>query len=117
MCPKLSKVNLSKLLGPKNNPKRNAAKMIKTGRRDFLKALGAGTLATLPITIGRALATPANDHTRSIEDIEHIVILMQENRSFDHVFATLSGVRGFSDARAVILPSGKSVWHQDKRAG
>jgi len=80
--------------------------------------MGAGALAaTLPITIGRALATPANNRTRSIEDIEHIVILMQENRSFDHLFGTLNGVRGFSDPRAVNLPSGKSVWHQPNGAG
>ena len=32
----------------------------------------------------------------SLGDIEHVVILMQENRSFDHYFGTLSGVRGFS---------------------
>ena len=35
--------------------------------------------------------------TGSLSDIEHVVILMQENRSFDHYFGTLSGVRGFSD--------------------
>ena len=33
--------------------------------------------------------------------MEHIVILMQENRPFDHHFGTLRGVRGFSDPRAV----------------
>jgi phospholipase C len=33
----------------------------------------------------------------SLSDIEHVVILMQENRSFDHYFGTMSGVRGFSD--------------------
>ncbi len=33
----------------------------------------------------------------SLTDIKHVVILMQENRSFDHYFGTLSGVRGFSD--------------------
>jgi phospholipase C len=33
----------------------------------------------------------------TLNDIEHVVILMQENRSFDHYFGTLSGVRGFSD--------------------
>ena len=31
----------------------------------------------------------------SLSDIKHVVILMQENRSFDHYFGTLSGVRGF----------------------
>ena len=36
----------------------------------------------------------------SLSDIRHIVILMQENRSFDHYFGTLSGVRGFSDPHA-----------------
>jgi len=30
----------------------------------------------------------------SLSDIKHIVILMQENRSFDHYFGTLSGTRG-----------------------
>jgi phospholipase C len=30
---------------------------------------------------------------------------MQENRSFDHYFGTLNGVRGFADPRAVALPS------------
>ena len=33
----------------------------------------------------------------SLADVQHVVILMQENRSFDHYFGTLSGVRGFSD--------------------
>ena len=45
-------------------------------------------------------------------DVEHVVILMQENRSFDHYFGTLRGVRGFSDPRPVMLPSGKPVWRQ-----
>ncbi|HWG02349.1 MAG TPA: alkaline phosphatase family protein [Trebonia sp.] len=35
--------------------------------------------------------------TGSLDDIEHVVLLMQENRSFDHYFGTLSGVRGFDD--------------------
>src|SRR5580704_3040645 len=34
----------------------------------------------------------------SLADIEHFVLLMQENRSFDHYFGTMSGVRGFGDA-------------------
>jgi phospholipase C len=40
-------------------------------------------------------AAPASG--ASLSDIQHVVILMQENRSFDHYFGTLSGVRGFSD--------------------
>lgn len=45
-------------------------------------------------------------------DVEHVVILMQENRSFDHYFGALRGVRGFGDARPVRLPSGRPVWAQ-----
>jgi phospholipase C len=32
-----------------------------------------------------------------LTDIEHVVILIQENRSFDHYFGSYRGVRGFSD--------------------
>src|SRR5262249_21603816 len=47
-----------------------------------------------------------------LKDVEHIVILTQENRSFDHIFGTLRGTRGFADPRAVSLPNGKSVLKQ-----
>jgi phospholipase C len=50
-------------------------------------------------------------------DAEHIVVLMQENRSFDHAFGSLRGVRGFNDPRAVTLPDGKPVWQQTNAAG
>jgi phospholipase C len=63
-------------------------------------------------SIARALAIPANHATRSVEDIEHIVVLMQENRSFDHYFGVMRGVRGFGDPHPVALPSGKPVWYQ-----
>ena len=46
-----------------------------------------------------------------------MVILMQENRSFDHYFGCLRGVRGFGDPRAMILPSGHSVFHQPVAPG
>ena len=48
----------------------------------------------------------------SIQDIEHVVILMQENRSFDHYFGALRGVRGFGDPRPIMLPTGRTVWGQ-----
>lgn len=94
------------------NPKKGEFGM-STNRRNLLKLLGAAAAASgFPASVARALAIPANNRTASIQDIEYIVILMQENRSFDHYFGTLRGVRGFSDPRAVKLPSGKSVWHQ-----
>src|SRR5678815_3594522 len=87
--------------------------MSTSDRRTFLKLMGSQALAAaLPLDLSRALAIPAHNVTGTIADVEHIVILMQENRSFDHYFGTMRGVRGFADPRAVKLPSGKSVWHQ-----
>ena len=63
-------------------------------------------------SIRTALAIPARRGTGTIRDVEHVVILMQENRSFDHYFGTLRGVRGFNDPRPAPLPNGKTVWHQ-----
>jgi len=71
----------------------------------------AGT-SLLPPSISKALAIPANRRTGTIKDVEHVVILMQENRSFDHYFGSMRGVRGFADPRPHTLPNGKSVWYQ-----
>ena len=74
-------------------------------RRQFLQLMGltgmTAMASTLPANIARALEIPANNQTGTIQDVEHIIILMQENRPFDHHFGTLRGVRGFSDPRAV----------------
>jgi phospholipase C len=87
-------------------------------RRTFVQLLGTGALATaFPPSIERALAIPAHNRTGTIDDVEHIVILMQENRSFDHYFGTLRGVRGFDDPRAVRLSSGAPVWQQPGEGG
>ena len=89
-----------------------------TDRRSFLQLLGTGAAAAaFPDSIARALAIPANHRTGTIADVEHIVILMQENRSFDHYFGTLRGVRGYGDPRAVNLPNGDPVWKQPNRSG
>jgi phospholipase C len=82
-------------------------------RRRFLQLAGGSVAATmLSDSIAKALAIPGNHATRSLDDVEHIVVLMQENRSFDHYFGTLGGVRGFGDPHPVTLPSGKPVWYQ-----
>jgi phospholipase C len=82
-------------------------------RRKFLQLLTTGAAgAAFPPSIARALEIPAHNRSRSIRDVEHVVIMMQENRSFDHYFGTLRGVRGFGDPRAVRLPSGAPVWYQ-----
>ncbi len=46
--------------------------------------------------------------TGTIQDVKHVVILMQENRSFDHYFGTLQGVRGFNDPDILTFPWGSS---------
>ncbi|MDB5462378.1 MAG: putative phospholipase c precursor protein [Phenylobacterium sp.] len=87
-------------------------------RRAFLQlAAGAAMGAALPPGVARALALPANRVTGTIRDVEHVVILMQENRSFDHYFGTLRGVRGYGDPRPITLPSGEPVWNQPGKGG
>ncbi|MBX7104649.1 MAG: phospholipase C, phosphocholine-specific [Gemmataceae bacterium] len=80
-------------------------------RRQFLRAAAAGSSAGLLASISRA-AGIAPEPGSSVFDAEHVVILMQENRSFDHTFGSLRGVRGFNDPRAVKLPDGNPVWVQ-----
>jgi phospholipase C len=88
-------------------------------RRGFLidvALMAAATgVAALPLSVRRALAIPAHRKTGTIKDVEHVVILMQENRSFDHYFGTLRGVRGYGDPRTPQLPDGNSVWFQPSK--
>lgn len=87
--------------------------MVMNNRRDFLKTISVlGAAASVPASIDRALAVPARRVTGTIKDVKHIVILMQENRSFDHYFGSMKGVRGFGDRHTVPLPGGRSVWDQ-----
>jgi phospholipase C len=65
----------------------------------------------MPPNVRRVLAQEP-PRRASLKDIKHVVILMQENRSFDHYFGTMAGVRGFNDPDALILPDGRSVFHQ-----
>lgn len=91
------------------------------GRRDFLKqvamlAAAGGAAGGFPASISRALAIDPVPGSTWL-DAEHVVILMQENRSFDHCFGTLRGVRGFNDPRAITQPNGNPVWLQANRSG
>lgn len=91
----------------------------RLGRRQWLlgaskTSVAAVGLSLLPVSIKRALAIPAARVTGTLQDVKHVVILMQENRSFDHYFGTMSGVRGFGDRTAPPLVTGKSVfWQSD----
>ncbi|MFE9122656.1 alkaline phosphatase family protein [Streptomyces sp. NPDC007172] len=72
---------------------------------------GAAALSLLPPSVQKAVAA-GPPRGGSLRDVKHVVMLMQENRSFDHYFGTLSGVRGFSDPHALKLPNGRSVFYQ-----
>jgi phospholipase C len=96
--------------------------MAGTSRREFLRlaaqSAGAATLmAALPPAIREALAVQPARVSGTIADVEHVVVLMQENRSFDHYFGALRGVRGFDDPRVIPLPGGANVWQQPRNAG
>ena len=100
---------------PRNDSLPNLKSLKMTRRRLLGSAAGlaAGAAASmfLPPNVRRALAQEP-PRGGSLRDIQHVVLLMQENRSFDHYFGTMSGVRGFDDPEALILPNGNSVFHQ-----
>jgi phospholipase C len=93
-------------------------------RRELLRAgaaagvlAGAGSLTTPADILARALATPARkirNKCGELEQIEHVIIFINENRSFDSYFGTYSGVRGFGDRHALTLNdgSGKRIFAQ-----
>ncbi|MGH1560522.1 alkaline phosphatase family protein [Caulobacter segnis] len=66
--------------------------MPQIDRRALLAALGA---MALPPALARAAAIDADVRTGTIKDVEHVVILMQENRSFDHYFRDPGRGAGF----------------------
>jgi phospholipase C len=73
-------------------------------RRQLLKSGGAVVLASFALpkslqALVDAASSPRDLRARagSTSNIEHVVVLMQENRSFDHYFGTMPGVRGFAD--------------------
>jgi phospholipase C len=69
-------------------------------RRELLKAgVAAGAAMGFSEPLRQALAAPRRPGR--LTDIEHVVFVMQENRSFDHYFGTYPGVRGFADRRAI----------------
>ncbi|KQQ68412.1 phosphocholine-specific phospholipase C [Acinetobacter sp. Leaf130] len=86
-------------------------------RREFLlnstkTMFGTAALASFPLSIQKALAIDAKVESGTIQDVKHIVVLTQENRSFDNYFGTLKGVRGFGDRFTIPMTEGRKVWEQ-----
>ncbi|HSZ43141.1 MAG TPA: alkaline phosphatase family protein [Trebonia sp.] len=79
---------------------------IEVSRRQLMASAGGIVLGSfaLPPALRKLLddapasALSASRKAAPISEIEHVVVLMQENRSFDHYFGALPGVRGFADA-------------------
>ena len=89
---------------------------MKPSRRDFIKVSSLFTTGLcfnngMPSSIQRALSIDPIENS-DFTHAEHIVFLMQENRSFDHAFGCLQGVRGFNDPRAMYQPDGLPVYLQ-----
>jgi phospholipase C len=74
--------------------------------------LGAAGPASAAATAGASASAAPENLTHSIRDIKRVVILMQENRSFDHYFGTLSGVRGFDDKQILTYQDGSTIFQQ-----
>src|SRR5690348_17789565 len=87
-------------------------------RRTFLgasvTAMGAAALGHAARRDESATMAPLPG---DLAHVKHVVILMQENRSFDHYFGTLRGVRGFDDTSALVLRNGDPVFKQPGAAG
>lgn len=75
-------------------------------RRSFIRAMiaTAGAAGAFAPSIARALEIPADRRTGTLNDVDHVVILTQENRSFDHYFGTMRGVNGLGDRFAIPAP-------------
>ncbi|QDZ14857.1 alkaline phosphatase family protein [Humibacter ginsenosidimutans] len=98
--------------------------VLKSGlsRRGMLQAMGllggamalGGAQAAMarPASARAAAAALPDGFKGDISDVKHVVILIQENRAFDHYYGALPGVRGFDDKQALRFPNGTDVFSQ-----
>lgn len=75
-------------------------------------ALALSVALGLALSASPASAKPVGRSALGLEQIEHVVLFMQENRAFNHYFGTMAGVRGFNDPNVQVNPDGRSVWYQ-----
>lgn len=85
-------------------------------RRRFIGRSAAALGAWAGVVAQARAVAPAQRHG-SLHDVRHVVVLTQENRSFDHLFGTLNGVRGFADPFPLPRPGGRTVWEQPREGG
>jgi phospholipase C len=68
------------------------------------QALGAAAAGAGALAFGKATAqalAASGPACGTLNDIEHVIFFIQENRSFDHYFGTYKGVRGYGDPSAM----------------
>ncbi|QPL92264.1 DUF756 domain-containing protein [Streptomyces clavuligerus] len=71
--------------------------------------------SALPLSVREALARPPR--SGGLKAIEHVVLLMQENRSFDHYFGDYPGARGLNDPNLVERRGAKGMTVMDQPSG
>jgi phospholipase C len=98
--------------------------MSELSRRNLIRgaAVAGAAAAAASVTSAGASAEVTTKHDAGtasgnrrfgdIRDIKHVMVLMQENRSFDMYFGTLKGVIGYGDKATITLPGGYSVFQQ-----
>ena len=79
------------------------------GNYSVVAASGSASITSTPAAL--VVLTDTNI-TGTIQDVRHVVIFMQENRSFDGYLGSLRGVRGFNDRNALLLQNGNTVFSQ-----
>jgi phospholipase C len=94
----------------------------RLSRRQILQSAGVvagvGVAAATGLTIGQAqpsaAASKPGGRTGTMADLRHIVIVMQENRSFDHILGTVAmpGVRGFGDKQVLTWQNGRTNYYE-----
>lgn len=84
-------------------------------QQSALRGAGLAALAALPPALGCQAQKPAR--RGDLSQVAHVVIFMQENRSFDQYFGTLSGVRGYADRHPLSLAAGGNVFAQPSPNG
>ncbi|MEV6226703.1 phosphocholine-specific phospholipase C [Saccharopolyspora shandongensis] len=76
---------------------------------------GVAAASLLPPSLHQAMAKQVPQG--GLDTVEHVIVLMQENRSFDHYYGTLRGVRGYGDRLPLQQPDGRSVFQQPAVGG
>lgn len=98
---------------------RGVAERHELTRRDAIRlgALGAGALAFARLPPSLRAAITRTPPPGGLDQVRHVVLYMQENRSFDHYFGTLRGVRGYADRTAVRTRATSTMFEQPHPMG